>query len=629
MNVSNDQELIPDGETSEISFSPFLHNETEEIFANNNINSLDEPITDKNMIVEEPSPEQLEQPTAPRNNELVRSNNNDLRTSVLKKGRKLNKKELVYNTPSNETRENMMKKQRPAFINKVWIMVNDDDTNDCIYWAEDGHSFVISHQIDFVTKVLPKHFKHCKIASFIRQLNMYGWKKIQDARAPTQTDPNLESLQFYNQNFIRGKPELLDNITRHKPQPLNNNKNTTQNTEHQNCNSNDPNNQVSQLSWKMPQYMPISTNIPTNHMNLIEGPSANPQQVHSTNKKNKAITLINQNHNPAHIQNLDTSVLLQEFETLKYNQLTMAEDLKRLANQNDVLWKQNIDARKRLQKQENALQQILKFMSNYFGPNVHRMIQSQDDSIGGNVEEFLDATDKLNTKKENKLKGSKFRKDSTSEKINLGKGTTAQIQEIIDDALLDDEDNHNMNAPIIDEISPIQSVPSSKKVNDSPIIQSVGSTNSHNKFTETPSFLLNEDDVPLSESNVFDMKNSNVGVMPELENYNTMLDDDSNNYNELLNNLQSNIKKQEDQLTGFSHILSRLQKPNESPMINPFDLNDYLKTNTAPNTPNNYISRPNSTILNRNMLEDLNDGFNKRTLEESEKEDSTRKKMKR
>jgi len=135
--------------------------------------------------------------------------------------------------------------------------------------------------------------------------------------------------------------------------------------------------------------------------------------------------------------------------------------------------------------------------------------------------------------------------------------------------------------------------------------------------------------VPLSESNVFDMKNSNVGVMPELENYNTMLDDDSNNYNELLNNLQSNIKKQEDQLTGFSHILSRLQKPNESPMINPFDLNDYLKTNTAPNTPNNYISRPNSTILNRNMLEDLNDGFNKRTLEESEKEDSTRKKMKR
>ncbi len=63
-----------------------------------------------------------------------------------------------------------------------------------------------------------------------------------------------------------------------------------------------------------------------------------------------------------------------------------------------------------------------------------------------------------------------------------------------------------------------------QKVNDSPIIQSVGSTNSHNKFTGNTSFLLNEDDVPLSESNVFDMKSSNVGVMPELENYNTMLD---------------------------------------------------------------------------------------------------------
>ncbi|SGZ40656.1 uncharacterized protein HGUI_02856 [Hanseniaspora guilliermondii] len=629
MNLSHNEDLIPDGENSEISFSPFLKAGNDDILHNNNDIDINEPITDKNMIVEEPSPENIDKNATPSSSELVRHSNKDLRTSVLKRSRKPSKRELLYNDPSNETRENMMKKQRPAFINKVWMMVNDEDTNDCIYWADDGHSFIISHQIDFVTKVLPKHFKHCKIASFIRQLNMYGWKKIQDARAPTQTDPNLESLQFYNQNFIRGKPELLDNITRHKSQSTSNSKSFSHGSEKQNLNSNDANNPINNFSWKMPQYMPLSTNLPTNHMNLIEGPNLVEENTQPNNKKNKAIALLKQNHNLAHIQNLDTSALLQEFETLKYNQLTMAEDLKRLANQNDVLWKQNIDARKRLQKQENALQQILKFMSNYFGPNVQRMLQSQDDINSGNVDDILEESDSNNNKKKNAAQREEFREDSTSKEINLGKGSTAQIQEIIDDALLDDNSNKDMNAPIIDEISPIQSIASSKKDQDSPIIQSVGSTHSQNKFTETPSFLLNNQDVPLSESNVFDVKNSNVGTIPELENYNTSLDDDHHNYNALLNNLQNNIKKQDDQLHGFSQFLSKLQKPNDSPMINTFDLNDYLKTNTLPNTPNNYNSRPSSTLLSRNSFDELNDIVGKRSLDYDDDEDSTRKKAKK
>lgn len=627
--MSHNEEMIPDSENLDISFSPFLKAGSDDILHSNNDIDIDEPITDKNMIVEEPSPENLDKSVTPSSSELVRHSNKDLRTSVLKRGRKPSKRELSYNDPSNETKENMMKKQRPAFINKVWMMVNDEETNDCIYWADDGHSFIISHQIDFVTKVLPKHFKHCKIASFIRQLNMYGWKKIQDARAPTQTDPNLESLQFYNQNFIRGKPELLDNISRHKSQTPSNSKSFSHVSENQNVNSNHTNNQMNQFSWKMPQYMPLSTNLPTNHMNLIEGPSAVDENARSNNKKNKAIALLKQNHNLAHIQNLDTSALLQEFETLKFNQLTMAEDLKRLANQNDVLWKQNIDARKRLQKQENALQQILKFMSNYFGPNVQRMLQSQDDVNSGNVDDILDESIKQKSKKKNDTQRKNFGKDSTSQEINLGKGSTAQIQEIIDDALLDDADNNDMNAPIIDEISPNQSVPSSRKDHDSPIIQSVGSTHSQSKFTETPSFLLNNEDVPLSEGNVFGVKNSNVGAIPELENYNTPLEDDHHNYNALLNNLQNNIKKQDDQLSGFSQFLSKLQKPNDSPMINTFDLNDYLKTNTIPDTPTNYMSRPSSTILSKNGLEDLNDIVGKRSLEYDDDENSIRKKAKK
>lgn len=53
---------------------------------------------------------------------------------------------------------------------------------------------------DFTNTVLPKYFKHSNYASFVRQLNMYGFAKV-------GVDPSHR--EFTHPRFVRGKPEQL------------------------------------------------------------------------------------------------------------------------------------------------------------------------------------------------------------------------------------------------------------------------------------------------------------------------------------------------------------------------------------------------------------------------------------
>lgn len=109
-------------------------------------------------------------------------------------------------------------KTRPAFVLKVWNMVNDPANHDYIRWTDDGQAFVVVHREDFMKLILPNYFKHNNFASFVRQLNMYGWHKVQDVTSGTMKEgTNLDdAFQFKNPDFIRGREDLLDNIVRNK-----------------------------------------------------------------------------------------------------------------------------------------------------------------------------------------------------------------------------------------------------------------------------------------------------------------------------------------------------------------------------------------------------------------------------
>ncbi|OEL36204.1 Heat stress transcription factor A-9 [Dichanthelium oligosanthes] len=91
------------------------------------------------------------------------------------------------------------------FLTKVYDMVSDPATDAVISWAAGGGSFVIWDSHAFERDLLPRHFKHNHFTSFIRQLNTYGFHKV---------DP--DRWEWANEGFVKGQKHLLKTIKRKK-----------------------------------------------------------------------------------------------------------------------------------------------------------------------------------------------------------------------------------------------------------------------------------------------------------------------------------------------------------------------------------------------------------------------------
>nr|AGN53400.1 heat shock factor 1 [Haliotis diversicolor] len=101
----------------------------------------------------------------------------------------------------------------PAFLKKLWLLVEDPGWNDLICWGEGGTSFHVYDQSRFAREVLPLYFKHSNIASFIRQLNMYGFRKVMSVDQGS-LKVEKDDLEFHHVYFQQGHEELMENIKR-------------------------------------------------------------------------------------------------------------------------------------------------------------------------------------------------------------------------------------------------------------------------------------------------------------------------------------------------------------------------------------------------------------------------------
>ncbi|KAK9353150.1 hypothetical protein V1505DRAFT_283700, partial [Lipomyces doorenjongii] len=180
-------------------------------------------------------------------------------------------------------------KTKPAFVLKLWNMVNDPKNSAHINWMPDGLSFQVVGREQFEKTVLPKYFKHSNFSSFVRQLNMYGWHKVQDVTAGAMQSGE-ETWQFKSPNFIRGREDLLDNIVRNR------------------------------------------------------GSKGSDDD-----------------------EDFDLHQILEEVELIRQSQQIIAEQLKHLKQDNELLWSESYQTRERHKNFSDTLEKILRFLASVYG----------------------------------------------------------------------------------------------------------------------------------------------------------------------------------------------------------------------------------------------------------------------
>ncbi|KAI9217262.1 HSF-type DNA-binding-domain-containing protein, partial [Blastocladiella britannica] len=96
-------------------------------------------------------------------------------------------------------------------------IVNDPETDSMIRWSAPGESFLVTDIPELERMVLPKHYKHRQFSSFVRQLNMYGFSKVNRVTRGHSKSDDQSVFEFAHTSFLRGRPDLLESIKRKSP----------------------------------------------------------------------------------------------------------------------------------------------------------------------------------------------------------------------------------------------------------------------------------------------------------------------------------------------------------------------------------------------------------------------------
>ncbi|CAM9521994.1 unnamed protein product, partial [Heterosigma akashiwo] len=84
-------------------------------------------------------------------------------------------------------------------------ILEDEEYRSYTFWNADGNAFFVRQVDEFLNEILPKYFKQSKFASFQRQLNLYGFRKV--TKGP-------DSGAYAHRYFLRGQEQLLHKVRR-------------------------------------------------------------------------------------------------------------------------------------------------------------------------------------------------------------------------------------------------------------------------------------------------------------------------------------------------------------------------------------------------------------------------------
>lgn len=95
--------------------------------------------------------------------------------------------------------------KEPPFPLKLHAILSNRNYEDLIVWLPSGKSWRILNPLAFEKIVIPHYFRHAKYASFMRQVNGWGFKR---------TLHGVEHNSYFHELFIRGDPELCFKMKR-------------------------------------------------------------------------------------------------------------------------------------------------------------------------------------------------------------------------------------------------------------------------------------------------------------------------------------------------------------------------------------------------------------------------------
>ena len=226
--------------------------------------------------------------------------------------------------------------------------LDESRNTDLIRWSDSGDSFIVLDEDEFAKTLIPELFKHNNYASFVRQLNMYGFHKkvgLSDNSMRASERKNKNPSEYSNPYFKRSRPNLLWLI--HKP------KNPPGKAPAKGRNKQDDfDEEVDETFGRDNSPLPIN-------QDQLEGNTSSRQQ-----------PLLTMGSMADRLPQNEMTSLRQELREVQANQLAIREMLRQTRQEHQQLYGQAKAFHELHEKHDNSINAILSFLATVYNKNL-------------------------------------------------------------------------------------------------------------------------------------------------------------------------------------------------------------------------------------------------------------------